>query len=200
MIYVLSGPSGCGKSTLIRRVLTELDDVRFAVSHTTREKRASEVERKDYHFVSRDTFRTMVRRGGFVEWALVHGEYYGTSKKELTAGKGKDVVLDIDVQGARQIKRKVPSAVFIFVLPPSFSELRKRIKRRGLDKAASVRKRLATARDEVKAYAMFDYVVVNDDLDRAAAELEAILRCRRALLPARKQLIQPILKSFRGQG
>lgn len=200
MIYVLSGPSGCGKSTLIRRVLRELDDVRFAVSHTTREKRASEVDGEDYHFVGREAFQKMIRRGGFVEWALVHGEYYGTSKKELAAGKHTDIILDIDIQGARQIRRKVPSAVFIFVLPPSFGELRKRIKGRGLDKAESVRKRLATARDEIKAYTRFDYIVVNDDLDRAAAELEAILRCRRALRPARKRSIQPILKSFRGKG
>lgn len=200
MIYVVSGPSGCGKSTLIRQVLANLEDVRFVVSHTTREKRGAEVEGKDYYFVDRDSFRRMVRRGQFVEWALVHGAYYGTSKKELAKGGYKDIVLDIDIQGARQIRKKVPSAVFIFVLPPSFEELRKRIEGRGLDSAEAVRKRMATARNEVRAYASFDYVLVNDDLDRAADELESILRCRRALLSDRRRAIQPILKSFRGKG
>jgi len=200
MIYVVSGPSGCGKSTLIRQVLANLEDVRFVVSHTTREKREAEVEGRDYYFVDRDSFRRMVRRGQFVEWALVHGAYYGTSKKELAKGGYKDIVLDIDIQGARQIRKKVPSAVFIFVLPPSFEELRKRIEGRGLDSAEAVRKRMATARNEVRAYASFDYVLVNDDLDRAADELESILRCRRALLSDRRRAIQPILKSFRGKG
>ncbi|HUU38984.1 MAG TPA: guanylate kinase [Candidatus Desulfaltia sp.] len=200
MIYVVSGPSGCGKSTLIRQVFANLEDVRFVVSHTTREKREAEVEGRDYYFVDRDSFRRMVRRGQFVEWALVHGAYYGTSKKELAKGGYKDIVLDIDIQGARQIRKKVPSAVFIFVLPPSFEELRKRIEGRGLDSAEAVRKRMATARNEVRAYASFDYVLVNDDLDRAADELESILRCRRALLSDRRRAIQPILKSFRGKG
>jgi guanylate kinase len=200
MIYVISGPSGCGKSTLIRWVLANLGDVRFSVSHTTREKRESEVEGEDYYFVDRESFRRMVRRGQFAEWALVHGAYYGTSKKELAKGRSIDIVLDIDIQGARQIRKKIPAAVLIFILPPSFEGLRRRIEGRGLDSAEAVRKRMATARDEVRSYASFDYVLVNDDLDRAAEELEAILRCRRALLSARKRAIQPILKSFRGKG
>jgi len=200
MIYVISGPSGCGKSTLIRRVLANLGDVRFSVSHTTREKRESEIEGKDYYFVDRESFRRMVRRNQFAEWALVHGAYYGTSKKELAKGRPKDIVLDIDIQGARQIRKKVPAAVLIFILPPSFEELRRRIEGRGLDSAEAVRKRMATARDEIRSYTSFDYLLVNDDLDMAAEELEAILRCRRALLSARKRAIQPILKSFRGRG
>jgi guanylate kinase len=200
MICVVSGPSGCGKSTLIGRVLAGLEDVRFSVSHTTREKRESEVEGKDYYFVDRESFRKMVRRNQFVEWALVHGAYYGTSKKELARGGGKDIILDVDIQGARQIRKKVPSAVSIFVLPPSFGELRKRIESRGLDSAEAVRKRMATAREEVRSYGSFDYILVNDDLDRAADELTSILRCRRALLSARRRAIQPILKSFRGRG
>ncbi len=199
MIYVISGPSGCGKSTLIRRVLASLGDVRFSVSHTTREKRESEVEGEDYYFVDRESFQEMIRRGQFAEWALVHRAYYGTSKKELTKGRSKDIVLDIDIQGARQIRKKVPAAVFIFILPPSFEGLQRRIEGRGLDSAEAVRRRMAAAREEVKAYASFDYVLVNDDLDRTAEELEAILRCRRALLSARKRAIQPILKSFRGK-
>ena len=197
MIYVVSGPSGCGKSTLIRRVIDELGNARFAVSHTSREKRDGEIEGKDYHFVSRDVFRKMIRAERFVEWALVHGEYYGTSRKELAGAKSKDIVLDIDVQGARQIRRKVPSAVFIFVLPPSYGDLKRRIKRRGQDRAEAVRARMVTAREEVKACSSFDYIVINDDLALAAAELGSILNCRRALRSAREEAVRPILKSFR---
>jgi len=200
MIYVISGPSGCGKSTLIRRVLAGLGGARFSVSHTTRERRKSEVEGKDYYFVSQDRFLRLVEKDSFVEWAVVHGAYYGTSRQELAKGGDRDVILDIDVQGAAQVRKKIRTAVFIFVLPPSFRELRKRIEGRGLNSAANIRKRLATARKEVRAYSSFDYIVVNDDLDTAAGELESILRCRRARLAARKKSIGPILKSFRSKG
>ena len=200
MIYVISGPSGCGKSTLIRRVLAGLGGARFSVSHTTRERRKSEVEGKDYYFVSQDRFLRLVEKHSFVEWAVVHGAYYGTSRQELAKGGNRDVILDIDVQGAAQVRKKIRTAVFIFVLPPSFRELRKRIEGRGLDRAADIRRRLATARKEVRSYSSFDYIVVNDDLETAAAELESILRCRRARLAVRKKSIGPILKSFRSKG
>ncbi len=146
MIYVISGPSGCGKSTLIRQVLVGLEGVRFSVSHTTREKRELEVDGKDYYFVSQDRFLLLVKKNSFVEWAVVHGAYYGTSKRELTKDRNMDVILDIDVQGAAQIRKKIGTAVFVFVLPPSYRELRKRIQERGLDSAAAIRRRLATAR------------------------------------------------------
>jgi guanylate kinase len=200
MIYVISGPSGCGKSTLVRRVLAGLDGVRFSVSHTTRDKRESEVEGKDYYFISQDRFLRMVSKHAFVEWAIVHGAYYGTSKRELTKHKNLDVILDIDVQGAAQVKKKVATAVFIFILPPSFRELRRRIEERSLDSATAIRKRLATAKKEVRSYTAFDYIVVNDDLDAAGRELESILRCRRARLAVRGKSLGPILKSFRGKG
>lgn len=200
MIYVISGPSGCGKSTLIRRVLAGLDAVRFSVSHTTRERRESEVEGRDYYFVSQDRFLRLVEKDSFVEWAVVHGAYYGTSRRELTKDRNLDVILDIDVQGAAQVRKKIGTAVFIFVLPPSFRELRKRIEERGLDSTADIRKRLVTARKEVRSYSSFDYVVVNGDLEMAGRELESILRCRRAHLASRKRSIGSILKSFRGKG
>jgi guanylate kinase len=200
MIYVISGPSGCGKSTLIRRVLAGLEGVRFSVSHTTRAKRESEVEGRDYYFVSQDRFLRLVEKDSFVEWAVVHGAYYGTSRRELTKDRNLDVILDIDVQGAAQVRKKIGTAVSIFVLPPSFRELRKRIEERGLDSAVDIRKRLATARKEVRSYSSFDYVVVNDDLEMAGRELESILRCRRVHLAARKKSLGPILKSFRGKG
>lgn len=200
MIYVISGPSGCGKSTLIRRVLAGLEGVRFSVSHTTREKREAEVEGKDYYFVSQDRFLRMVEKNSFVEWAVVHGAHYGTSRRELTKDRNLDVILDIDVQGAAQARKKIETAVFIFVLPPSFRELQKRIEERGLDSAAAIRKRLAAARKEVRSYTAFDYVVVNDDLETAGRELESILRCRRARLAVRQKSLGPILRSFRGKG
>jgi len=200
MVYVISGPSGCGKSTLIRRVISSLDGVRFSVSHTTRARRESEVDGRDYHFVNPDRFLRLVEKGAFVEWAVVHGAYYGTSRQELRKAGGQDIILDIDVQGAAQVQRKIRTAVFVFILPPSFRELRKRIERRGLDSAAEIRKRLDTARKEVRSYRMFDYVVVNDDLETAGRELESILLCQRARLAVRKKSIGPILKSFRGRG
>jgi guanylate kinase len=200
MIYVISGPSGCGKSTLIRRVLARLCGFRFSVSHTTREKRESEVEGKDYYFISQDRFLRMAKKDAFVEWAVVHGAYYGTSRRELTRHRKLDVVLDIDVQGAAQVRKKIDTAVFIFILPPSFQELRRRIQERGLDSPAAIRKRLATARKEVRSYSAFDYVVVNDDLETAGRELESILRCRQARLAVREKSLGPILKSFRGKG
>jgi guanylate kinase len=200
MIYVISGPSGCGKSTLIRRVLAGLEGVRFSVSHTTREKREAEVEGKDYYFVSQDRFLRKVEKDSFVEWAVVHGAFYGTSRRELTKDRNLDVILDIDVQGAAQVRKKIETAVLIFVLPPSFRELRKRIEKRGWDSALAIRKRLATARKEVRSYTAFDYVLVNDDLETAGRELESILRCRRARLAARQKSLGPILRSFRGKG
>jgi len=200
MIYVVSGPSGCGKSTLVRRVLARLEGVRFSVSHTTRARRNSEAEGRDYYFVSQDRFLGPVKRDAFVEWTVVHRAYYGTSRKELVKGRNGDLILDIDVQGAAQVRKKVRTAVFIFVLPPSFRELKKRIEKRGADSAADIRKRLATARKEVRTYNAFDYVVVNDDLETAASDLESILRCRRARLAARKKSLGPILRSFRGKG
>jgi guanylate kinase len=200
MIYVISGPSGCGKSTLIRRVLAGLDGVRFSVSHTTRERRRSEVEGKDYYFVSRDRFLRLIAKDAFVEWAVVHGAYYGTSKRSCP-GAGSDVIPDSRRPGGRSGQEEGEDGrVFIFVLPPSFRELRKRIKERGLDSAAAIRRRVATARKEVRAYASFDYVVVNDDIGTARLELESILRCRRVSLAARKKSLEPILRTFRGKG
>ena len=200
MIYVVSGPSGCGKSTLIRRVLARLDGARFSVSHTSRERRKAEVEGKDYHFVTRERFLRMVEKDAFVEWAVVHGACYGTSRRELVRGGDQDVILDIDVQGAAQVRKKLPGAVLIFILPPSFQTLRKRLEERHMDSAAAIRKRLAAARREVRSLGRFDYVVVNDDLATAVRDLESIMRCRSASLAARKKSLAPILRSFREKG
>jgi guanylate kinase len=198
MIYVITGPSGCGKSTLIERALADMPNVHFSVSHTTREKRAGEEEGRDYYFVSPKKFERMAARREFVEWAVVHGAHYGTSKKEvLKKGAKGDLLLDIDVQGARQVKEKIKKALFIFILPPRFGELKKRLEARGLDSRAAVKTRLDRARQDIRSYAQFDFIVINDELGKAVGDLESIIRCQRLRLAARQEEIKPILASFR---
>jgi guanylate kinase len=198
MIFVVSGPSGCGKSTLIGRVLGRRPDLRFSVSHTTRARRRGERDGRDYRFVTDAAFERMAARGGFAEWAVVHGRRYGTSKAEIESkGRGGDLVLDVDVQGARSIRALYKDAVTVFVLPPRYAELRRRLLARGLDAPEVIRTRLRNARREILRYREFDYLVVNDDLERAVAELEAVIvgqRCRRE---ARERAVAPILRSFR---
>jgi guanylate kinase len=197
MIYVISGPSGCGKSTLIQRVRKRLENVQFAVSHTTRKKRENEKEGKDYYFMSQEEFERMTRQGRFIERALVHGNYYGTSKKEVDAkGTKGDLLLDIDVQGAQQIKAKSKRVAFIFILPPSFQELKRRLEVRGLESPDSIRKRLEVARREIRYYSQFDYLIVNDQLEKAVRELESILISSRCRFDSRKREIRSILQSF----
>jgi guanylate kinase len=197
MLIVVTGPSGSGKSTILRHVMRDLRGVRFSVSHTTRHRRPSEKDGKDYHFVDRAEFERMVRRNAFVEWAVVHGHLYGTSKREIAdAGKHGDVILDIDVQGARQVQALGLDAVFAFIMPPAFRELKRRLAERGEDKPEVIERRLKTARREIKDYTRFDYVVINDRLDRAVLELESIILSARCRLVARKARVAAILRSF----
>lgn len=198
MLFVVSGPSGGGKSTLIRGVLREVPRLRFSVSHTTRPRRASEREGRDYHFVPPDVFQRMIARGAFLEWAKVHDHLYGTSRAEV-AGRRGDVLLDIDVQGARQVRAALgpaSEAVFVFVTPPSFRELARRLRARGEDDATAVARRLRNARDEMKAAAGFDYAVINDDLETAVAELKAVVLAARCRTAARKKRLTAIIRSF----
>jgi guanylate kinase len=169
-IIVISGPSGCGKSTLIGMLLAEFPELRFSVSHTTRLPRPGEVDGRDYHFVSAARFERMAREGRFAEWAEVHGHCYGTSWKEIRAksAKGRTLVLDIDIQGARGIKREFPEAMGIFVVPPTLAALKKRLRQRQEHEA---RQRLGAALKELRAYRQYDYVVVNDELASALADL-----------------------------
>jgi guanylate kinase len=206
MVFVITGPSGCGKSTLIGKVRRSLGDLDFSVSHTTRPPRPSERDGVDYRFVTAKAFERMVRAGRFVEWARVHGHLYGTSRAEVERkGRRGDVVLDIDVQGARQVRKRVPGAVLIFVMPPAAGELRRRLERRGEDSPEAVERRLRNARGEVGAYGEFDYVVVNGDLAEAAAALRAVIVAARHRTGAMAASLAPILKSFaprpaRGKG
>ena len=197
MLIVVTGPSGSGKSTILRHVMRDLRGVRFSVSHTTRPRRPSEQEGRDYHFVAKGEFERLIRRSAFVEWAVVHGNCYGTSKREI-AEKGKlgDVILDIDVQGAKQVRELGAEAVFIFIMPPVFRELRRRLRERGEDKPAVIERRLRTARSELRQASRFDYVVVNDKLDRAVLELESIILASRCRLAVRRGQVESIRRSF----
>ncbi len=178
ILVIISSPSGAGKTTLTHRLLQEFPDLRFSVSHTTRKPRPNEVDGQDYHFVSEEAFRKLVDEGGFAEWAVVHGNLYGTSVSEIdrasAAGKA-GLLFDVDYQGARQIKEKFPHAVGVFILPPSMEELRRRLDGRGSDDAKSRKRRFEKAREEIGHYPFFDYMIVNDDLQRALAELRGIV-------------------------
>ena len=201
MIIVVTGPSGCGKSTLIRRVQNGLDGLSFSVSHTTRPPRGSEVQGREYYFVSENRFRRMAAAGRFVEWAVVHGHLYGTSAKELRdKGRSGDVVMDIDVQGARQIRRKFPEAVLIFVMPPVFGELKKRLEGRKEDGPEVIAARLERAREEIRDCGRFDYIVINDDLERASQDLISVIRGQRCRRDRQETAVRSILKSFGRSG
>ena len=197
MLIVITGPSGCGKSTLASLMLEQLENVIFSVSYTTRKKRKTEIDGEDYFFVSQERFERMIKDDAFVEYAIVHGNYYGTPRDVLERrSSAGDLLLDIDVQGAGQIREKHQGAVFVFILPPVFPELRKRLEKRGQDSLPVIQKRLDTARKEIQRYREFDYVVINDDLDKAAEELKSVIlgqRCRREI---REKEIMPILNSF----
>jgi guanylate kinase len=197
MVFVITGPSGSGKSTLIKRLRRSLRDLDFSVSHTTRARRGAEKDGVDYHFVTERAFERMIKARKFLEHARVHGNLYGTSRAEVeTKGRRGDILLDVDVQGARQVRARVPGATLIFIMPPVAAELRRRLRSRREDSPEAVRRRLRNARAEVRAYAEFDYVVVNDDLDRAAAELKTVIAAARHRPDAMAARLRPILSSF----
>ena len=183
-IFIVSGPSGGGKTTLVRKVLETINNLRFSVSCTTRKPRAGEVDGKDYAFITDEEFGKMVSEGRFAEYASVHGHMYGTPLSELenAARSGIDLILDIDVQGARQIKDRFGSGVYCFVLPSSFEILESRLRERGSEKKGEMEKRLSDARQEMEEIDSYDYIIVNDDLDLAAECLTSIIissRCGR---------------------
>ncbi|HVO83591.1 MAG TPA: guanylate kinase [Syntrophobacteria bacterium] len=196
-LFVLSGPSGAGKSTLRERIRKRFSELWYSVSCTTRAPRAGEIDGEDYAFVSTDAFLAMVRARGFLEWAQVHGNYYGTPREPvvLSLENGRDVLLEIDVQGARQVKIHLPQACFIFVLPPTVETLKKRLRRRGTEHESEMKIRLDQARREMAEAPWYDYLVINDDLERASEELAAVImasRCRAAaVLPRALDLVRP---------
>ena len=184
---MLAGPSGVGKGSIVARLLAALPDLELSISATTRQPRAREDEGRHYHFVERQTFDEMIEGGGFLEWADIFGERYGTPKEpvERALTQGRDVLVEIDVQGARQVKATTPDAYMIFVKPPSLAELERRLRTRGTESDQQVRRRLAKASDELAAEPEFDVTVVNDDLEQAAREvIELVDRLRRRTIGA----------------
>ena len=197
MLFVITGPSGCGKTTLVRQVMENVKDVQFSVSHTTRKKRNSEKEGRDYYFVSKSEFEQMIKEEKLAEWTVIHGNHYGTSKREIEKkGTRGDLFLDIDVQGAEQIKSKLKKCVFIFILPPLFEELKARLEKRGQESPDSIKERLEVARKDIRFYPDFDYIIINAELKKASKELEAIILSTRCRLDIKKKEIIPILRSF----
>jgi guanylate kinase len=197
MLFIITGPSGCGKSTIVHKVLDNVKNVGFSVSHTTRNKRDSEQEGKHYYFVSKSEFEQMIKDERLIEWTVFQGNNYGTSKREVEKkGSMGDLLLDIDVHGAEQVKSKLKKAVFIFILPPSYDELKSRLEARGQESAESIAERLDVARKDIRAYPHFDYIIINDDLEKAVLCLESIIRSMRCSLESKKKEIVPILQSF----
>lgn len=176
-LFVVSAPSGAGKTTLCKRLGSTLSGIKHSVSYTTRKPRPGEVNDEDYTFVDEERFRRMIKSGEFVEWAEVHGNLYGTSKKRLQEmlESGTDVILDIDTKGARQMRKTFRDGFYIFVLPPSMDTLRERLQKRMSESGNEMEGRLKRARDEIRDYAMYDYVIVNDIFEKALKELQAIV-------------------------
>ena len=199
-IFVISAPSGTGKSTLIKQLMADFPNLCFSISYTTREPRATEKHGQDYYFVSRTVFERMVRRDEFVEWAEVYGHLYGTASKPLQTAmeKGQDILLDIDVQGHQQVRERLPEAVSIFILPPSFPELARRLRDRHSDAPESIECRLQTAREEIAHWPEYDYLVVNDHLPDAAQALHAIVRAARFRRPNQARRVEKIIGTFGG--
>ncbi len=194
LMLVLSSPSGAGKTTLSRMLLSEDNNVVLSISVTTRPRRLSEVDRHDYHFIDREQFDAMVKNGDLLEWAEVYGHCYGTPRRavEGALAAGRDVLFDIDWQGTRQLVEKAPDdVVTVFVLPPTIAELERRLHRRAEDHDDIIGQRMAKAADEMSHWSEYDYVVVNHDLDKAFAEVRAILVAERL-----KKARQPALSAF----
>jgi guanylate kinase len=206
-VFIVSAPSGSGKSTLVRALLAKDPSLLFSVSYTTREPRGAELSGQDYHYITRESFEHRVQAGEFLEWAEVFGNYYGTHRSVLdrAVAEGKDLLLDIDVQGARQLKESIPEAVSIFILAPSREILEQRLRsrsdaeqkvNRSGNMEAVIEKRLRKAADEIRNYDQYDYVLVNDDLARSTETLAAIVAAERVRRVRVEPVVRSILASF----
>jgi guanylate kinase len=197
-VFIISAPSGSGKSTLTHRLLAEISNLRFSISYTTRPPRGQETDGKDYFFISREDFEGRVARGEFLEHADVFGNYYGTHVSELdrAAEENVDLILDIDVQGARQLKEKRPAAVSIFILPPSRQVLEERLRARSQDSEPVIERRLHEAAEEIRNYSQYDYVLVNAQVEASVETLKSIVRATRSRRDRMERQIRPILETF----
>ncbi|WP_153147388.1 guanylate kinase [Dechloromonas sp. H13] len=187
-LYVVAAPSGAGKTTLVRMLLATERAVHLSISFTTRAPRPGEANGREYHFVAVDRFKSMISAGDFLEWAEVHGNYYGTSQKWIAEqlAAGHDVLLEIDWQGAQQVRSAFPEAIGVFILPPSMEELTRRLTGRGTDSAEVIERRLAAAQAEMRHVGEFDYVIINDSLEQALDDLRAVVRASRLALNAQR--------------
>lgn len=194
-LFILSAPSGAGKSSLINALLSQHSDMQLSVSHTTRAPRAGEIDGVHYHFVNVDTFKSLIAKNEFLEWAEVFGNYYGTSKTAIAdeLAKGRDVFLDIDWQGARQIRELVTSVQSIFILPPSVEELERRLNQRGQDSAEVINKRMQQAKSEMSHVTEYDYVLVNDDFQQCLSDFQHVVLAKRLQLSKQQQKHQALL-------
>jgi guanylate kinase len=220
VIYIISAPSGSGKSTLVNEILKSVTDLEFSISYTTRSSRGSEIDGRQYYFIQRPEFEQMIRDDQFLEYAEVFGNYYGTARRFLSDAeqKGRDLLLDIDVQGAEQIQRKLPDATSIFILPPNRKTLEERLRKRSEDREEVIHRRLLTATREIENYERYNYILVNDQLEESIKGLRAIVRGERLVrlgnpltheqaeivaqagrcrLENVRERVQPILQSFR---
>jgi guanylate kinase len=197
-VFVLSAPSGAGKSTLANRLVQEIPGLVFSISTTTRAPRAGEVHGRDYFFVDDATFDAMVAQDGFIEWVEVYGRRYGTGKNWIMEklSQGVDILLDIETKGAQNVRKAIPDAEMVFLLPPSAEELARRLRGRGKDSEEQIRTRLQYARHEMEQYSNYDYIVVNDDLETAYRTLVSIIFTTRARRARMVGIADRILKEF----
>jgi guanylate kinase len=198
-LFVVSSPSGGGKGTIIRHVLDVVQNLRYSVSYTTRAPRLGEANGREYFFVNRDTFDEMVAAGEFLEWACVHGNFYGTAKNQIIedTAAGADIILEVDVQGAASVRQLLMDSVSIFILPPSYDVLRQRLIARGTDSPEELELRLRNAPEELKQYSAFDYVIINDEIDRAVGQLASIIYAERARCMRQEGLVLEVIEKFR---
>jgi guanylate kinase len=197
-LFVVSSPSGGGKGTIIRRVLEVVPNLSYSVSFTTRAPRQNETNGREYFFVGLQQFEEMVANGEFLEWACVHGNFYGTARRQVAeeTAAGVDIVLEVDVQGAASVRQLLMDSVSIFILPPSFAVLRDRLIARGTDSPEELEVRLRNAPDELRQYSKFDYVIINDEVERAAAQLASIIDAERARCVRQENLVREVIKKF----
>ena len=197
ILYVVSAPSGCGKGTILSEILKNNDNIYYSVSATTRDPRDGEVDGVNYYFLSDEEFKSEINNGGMLEYAQFCGNFYGTPKKMVIdkLKQGIDVMLEIETIGAMQIKKAMPEAVLIFILPPSVSELRRRLEKRGTEPQDVIDRRVKEAVDEIKRAVNYDYVMMNDDIDKALEDFEAILTASKLTEESNKNMIEEVLKN-----